>query len=134
MSGREGAIIKKYLIWLLIFIVLLTGCNADGGRVTARDVLKQNENADILKYDGFIYSNVTEHEWFEENKDRHQKGKKIGEIKKVTTSSLFFTNLSATKLPKGTVLFDTNDSDETGIIFVETDNGDGLYYMQLLEG
>ncbi|WHX42589.1 hypothetical protein QNH36_10870 [Mesobacillus sp. AQ2] len=102
--------------------------------MTARDVLKQNENADILKYDGFIYSNVTEHEWFEENKDRHQKGKKIGEIKKVTTSSLFFTNLSATKLPKGTVLFDTNDSDETGIIFVETDNGDGLYYMQLLEG
>ncbi|MCM3233552.1 MULTISPECIES: hypothetical protein [unclassified Mesobacillus] len=133
MSGREGAIIKKYLIWLLIFIVLLTGCNADGGRVTARDVLKQNENADILKYDGFIYSNVTEHEWFEENKDRQQKGKKIGEIKKVTTSSLFFTNLSATKLPKGTVLFDTNDG-ETGIIFVETDNGDGLYYMQLLEG
>ncbi len=124
---------KKSLIWLLIIIGSLTGCSADGGKVTARDVLKQNDSADILKFDGFIYSNVTDLEWFQENKDRHQKGKKIGEIKKVTTSSLFFTNFSATKLPEGTVLYDTNDG-ETGIIFVEMDNGDELYYMQLLEG
>lgn len=119
----------------MIAIVLLTGCSADGGKVTARDVLKQNDNADILKFDGFIYSNVTNLEWFEKNKnkDQHQKGKKVGEIKKVTTSSWFFTNLSATKLPEGTALYDTNDG-ETGVIFVEMDNGDELYYMQLLEG
>ncbi|CAM3818073.1 hypothetical protein [Mesobacillus thioparans] len=125
--------LKKSLIWLLIIIGSLTGCSGDGGKVTARDVLKHNDNADILKFDGFIYSNVTDLEWFEENKDRHQKGKKIGEIKKVTTSSLFFANFSSTKLPRGTVLFDTNDG-ETGIIFVEMDNEHELYYMQLLEG
>lgn len=118
---------------LLIPVVFLAGCSADGGRVTARDVLKQNNNADILKYDGFIYSNVTNLEWFEEEKDQIKKGEEIGNIKKVTTSSLFFTNFSATKLPKGTVLFDTNEGNK-GTIYVETENGDILYYIQLLEG
>jgi hypothetical protein len=101
--------------------------------VTASDVLGRNNDADVLKYNGFMYNNVTDLEWFAENKDRLQKGKKIGEIKKVTTSSWFFSDFSATKLPKGTVLYDTNDG-KTGIIIVETENGDFLYNMQLLEG
>jgi hypothetical protein len=101
--------------------------------VTASDVLGRNNDADVLKYNGFMYNNVTDLEWFAENKDRLQKGKKIGEIKKVTTSSWFFSDFSATKLPKGTVFYDTNDG-KTGIILVETENGDFLYYMQLLEG
>jgi hypothetical protein len=113
--------------------MLLAGCSSDVGKVTARDVLIENENADVLKYNGFMYSNVTELEWFEEKKSNVQKGKKIGEIKRVTTSSLFFTEFSATMLPKGTTLYDTNDG-ETGIILVESENGETLFYMQLLEG
>jgi hypothetical protein len=112
---------------------LLAGCSADGGKVTARDVLKRNEDADVLKYNGFMYNNVTDLEWFEEMKSNIQKGKEIGEIKKVTTSSLFFTEFSATKLPKGTILYDTGDG-KTGIIIVETEDDETLYYMQLLEG
>ena len=124
----------QIVVFILMSLVLfLAGCSADGGKVTARDVLKQNEDADILKYDGFIYSNVTFLEWFQEGKDQIQKGEEIGKIKKVTTSSLFFTNLSATKLPKGTVLYGTNDG-YTGMIYVETEDGEVLYYMQLLEG
>ncbi|UYZ23939.1 hypothetical protein [Mesobacillus jeotgali] len=125
--------LKIMVLTLLILILFLAGCSADGGRVTARDVLKQNDNADILKYDGFIYSNVTNLEWFEKEKERIQKGEEIGKIKKVTTSSLFFTNFSATKLPKGTVLYDTNDGNK-GTIYVETENGEAMYYIQLLEG
>lgn len=125
---------KKFIVFFILMAVLnLAGYSADGGSVTARDVLKQNEDTDILKYGGFVYSNATDLEWFQEVKDRIQKGEEIGKIKKVTTSSLFFTNYSATKLPEGTVLYDTNDGD-TGTIYVETEDGEVQYYIQLLEG
>ncbi|WP_226641475.1 hypothetical protein [Mesobacillus subterraneus] len=126
--------IKNVLfIFLTLVVLFLAGCSADDGKVTARDVLKQNQDADILKYDGFIYSNVTFLEWFQEDKEQLRKGEEIGKIKKETTSSLFFTNLSATKLPKGTVLYGTNDGYK-GMIYVEMEDGEVLYYMQLLEG
>jgi len=126
---------KSVILFLFTFVscILLVSCSADGGKVTARDVLKRNHDADVLKYNGFMYNNVTDLEWFMKDKSMFQKGNEIGEIKKVTNSSLFFTNFSATKLPKGTTLYDTNDGD-TGIIIVETENGEILYYMQLLEG
>lgn len=120
---------------LIVFVslILLAGCSADSGKVTARDIIKGNADADVLKYNGFMYSNVTELEWFDKKKSNIQKGKEIGEIKKLTTSSLFFSDFSATKLPKGTVLYDTNDG-ETGVIIVETQDDEILFYMQLLEG
>lgn len=121
------------MIFMVVSLIFLAGCSADGGKVTARDVLKRNDDADVFKYNGLMYNNVTDLEWFEKEKSRFQKGEKIGEIKKITTSGLFFTNFSATKLPIGTVLFSTNDG-ETGIIIVETVNGEFLYYLQLLEG
>lgn len=126
---------KSVIFFLFTFVsgILLVSCSADGGKVTARDVLKQNHDVDVLKYNGFMYSNVTDLEWFNNKKSMFQKGNEIGEIKKVTNSSLFFTNFSATKLPKGTTLYDTNDGD-IGILIVETENGEILYYMQLLEG
>lgn len=117
---------------VFVSLVLLAGCSADGGRVTARDVLKGNEDADVLKFNGFMYSNVTDLEWFNKKKGDIQKGKEIGEVKKVTTSILFFADFSATKLPKGTILY-AMDEGYTGIIIVETDD-ETLYHMQLLEG
>jgi hypothetical protein len=119
-------------IFTIVFI-FLAGCSADGGKVSARDVLKKNDDADVLKYNGFMYNNVTELDWFKEHIDEILKGEKIGEIKKVSTSSLFFSNFTATKLPKGTVLYDSNDGD-TGMIIAESESGEFLYYMQLLEG
>ena len=131
-----GIVIKKVLVLIIVTIVqliLLTSCSADGGKVTARDVLKNNQDADVLKYNGFMYNNVTDLEWFEKKKIDFKKGKEIGEIKKVTSSVLFFTNFSATKLEKGTVLYAVDDG-YTGIIIVETENDEVLYYMQLVEG
>ncbi|MGP4108543.1 hypothetical protein [Virgibacillus sp. L01] len=49
------------------------------GNPTARDILKGNPDADILKLDGLIYSNVSNREWLDDN--RYTKGEKIGEIK-----------------------------------------------------
>ncbi|MEH7226673.1 hypothetical protein V7112_22985 [Bacillus sp. JJ1566] len=58
---------KSLFLWLITLasLILLVSCSADGGKVTARDVLKQNDDADVLKYNGFMYSNVTDLEWFE---------------------------------------------------------------------
>lgn len=50
-------------IFTIVFI-FLAGCSADGGKVSARDVLKENDNTDVLKYNGFMYNNVTELEWY----------------------------------------------------------------------
>lgn len=126
---------KILLVVLLSCFLLLVGCaySAGGRVVTAWDVLNVSKDADIIKYDGRIYSDVTELEWFEKGKSKYKKGEKIGEIKRVQTSPLFFRNNSATKLLKGTALYNTDDAKEgirPGIILVETENGELLYYLQ----
>ncbi|MFO1443360.1 hypothetical protein KDN24_09085 [Bacillus sp. Bva_UNVM-123] len=89
---------------------------------------------DIIKYEGRIYSNITELDWFEKEKSRYQKGETIGEIKRISKSSLSLWNFSATKLPKGTVLYHTDDTKEgikPLIILAETETGGILYYRWL---
>ena len=69
-------------MFLVISLLVITGCGvADGGKVTAKEVLKQNPEADILQYNGFIYNNVTHVEWFELEKEKHIKHNLLGEIK-----------------------------------------------------
>jgi hypothetical protein len=125
---------NKILLVLLSCCFLLAGCGLSGGGVvTAGDVLDVNKDADIFKYKGRIYSNATELGWFEKEKSKFQKGVKIGDIKKVQTTSFLFGNLSATKLSKGTALYNTDDAKEgirPGVILVETASGELLYYLE----
>ncbi|TYS69623.1 hypothetical protein FZC76_05140 [Sutcliffiella horikoshii] len=102
--------------------------------MTARDVLKQNKDADIIEYDGKIFSNVTNLDWFENDRENisFSKDNYIGKIQKQTTSSLLFDDLSATKLPKGTKVYSI-DEEGSGLLLVEF-QGEKLYYMELLEG
>ncbi len=44
----------------------------------------------------FIYSNISELEWFEEEKERHNKHNLLSEIKKQSTSSSGSKDLTAT--------------------------------------
>lgn len=129
---------KRFVLYFIIFILLpiiyLSGFGAaDGGRVTARDVLKQNTDADIIKYDGGIYSNMTEVDWFKKQNEKYTIHHLIGEIKKQSTNNFLFTNLTATKLPVGTKVYSTNENSNSGILIVEYEGGN-LYYMELLEG
>ncbi|MDQ0232605.1 hypothetical protein [Metabacillus malikii] len=125
---------QKNLLALFLVFSILSGCVADGGKISAKDVLKQNSNADILQYDGFIYSNISELEWFKEEKERYIKHNLLGEIKKQSTSSLRFKDLTATKLPIGAKLYSTSENEkDLGILIVEDEEID-LYYMKLLEG
>ncbi|MEK5216467.1 hypothetical protein [Psychrobacillus sp. FSL H8-0487] len=133
------AINKTFFIILLTILSLMSiaGCGmADGGKVTAREVLKQNSDADILMYKGRIYSNMTEVEWFEQKKEEYIKYNLIGEIDKQSTNSIGFNDMTATKLPVGTKVHSSREVDndkELGILIVEFE-GEYLYYMQLLEG
>jgi hypothetical protein len=85
-------------------------------------------------YNDFIYSNVTDLDWFQEVKDRYTKGEHLGDIKKTTSSSFGFRNFYATVLPEGTSIYSNNEDKEgVGMILVELE-GEVLYYLQLLEG
>ncbi|WP_421385250.1 hypothetical protein ACOJQI_10955 [Bacillus salacetis] len=124
----------KLILALIILSLTTPGCGvADGGKVTARNILKQNEDADIIQYDGFIYNNVTDLDWFkDDNNIPFSKELLLGEIENQTTNRWFFGDFSATKLPEGTKIY-SNEEEGKGILFVEF-NGEELYYMQLLEG
>ena len=56
-------------VLILLLTLLLVGCGvADGGRVTAREYLKQYPDADLFQFEGRIYANVTEVEWVQQKK------------------------------------------------------------------
>ncbi|TCJ04532.1 hypothetical protein [Cytobacillus praedii] len=86
----------KIPVLLFLFLLLISGYILISG-----NFLKMDEDRDIIKYNGRIYSNATELEWFDKKKSKFQKGKKLGEIKKhKNTTSLFWGNLTANKLQK----------------------------------
>ncbi|WP_102272162.1 hypothetical protein [Cytobacillus massiliigabonensis] len=119
---------KKFLVFLLSLGILLIG----GYVLISSDVLKIDEDRDIIKYGGRIYSNATELEWFEEKKRNLQKGQKMGEIKRQRNTSMLWGNFTANKLAKGTALYGTHTG-RGGILIVERDNGELLYYLEQIK-
>lgn len=97
-------------------------------------LISSTADRDIIKYNGRVYSNITGADWLdEEEKSRNQKGDKLGEIKRTSKLALFLWDFSATKLPKGTVLFRTEDA-KVGtpiIIVAEKENREVLFYRWL---
>lgn len=95
---------------LLIITLLLVGCGvADGGRVTAREYLKQYPDADLFQFEGRIFSNVTEVEWVKQETSSYKKYELLDEIKYQSTKRFGFKDLTATKLPVGTKFFSTSE-------------------------
>ena len=75
---------------MVVFILLITGCSsATTENPTAKEILNDNSDADIIKYDGLIYSRNSNIE------NDYSNGEKIGEIKKQTINTLWFGNLYA---------------------------------------
>ncbi|MFB7156257.1 hypothetical protein [Lysinibacillus sp. NPDC056232] len=122
---------QKILVYSFLFLLVLTGCSSViPGNPTAKTILKENAQADILQIDELIYIKAADQESLK--KDAFIKEDKIGEIKKTTTSTLFFKDFCATKLPVGSEIFATNDHD-TYTIIVEIE-GKQLLYTALVEG
>ncbi|MGE7111775.1 hypothetical protein [Lysinibacillus sp. NPDC047702] len=120
----------KLILCNVMFLLVLAGCSsAIPDNPTARSFLKENPQADIFQYNQLIYSKITEPELANENLIRSVK---LGKIKKMTSSSLFFKNFYATKLSIGTEIFATNEHN-TYTIIVELD-GEQRIYKALVEG
>ncbi|TFB22882.1 hypothetical protein E3U55_06485 [Filobacillus milosensis] len=130
---------KKMIIYGAIIILFLsitiwaTMFQPGIDNPTARDILNNSPNADIIKLDGLIYLNATE-----SDKRELVKGEKIGEIKGQSSTSWWFWNLYATKLPEGTDVYTTKDNnynngDAPFTILVELE-GKTLKYKALVEG
>ncbi|WP_078548771.1 hypothetical protein [Litchfieldia alkalitelluris] len=125
---------KMSIILVILMLSLLTACYADGGRVTARDAMKNDDDADILQYhNGKVYANYTDLEWFQEDKEKYTKKQLVGEIIKQTDSRFMFKDFYATKLPVGAKIYSTSEDAYSGILIVEHD-GQTWYYGHLLEG
>ncbi|MGB3260975.1 hypothetical protein [Paenisporosarcina sp.] len=126
---------SNLLLFILILLFILSSCGvADDGKITAKDVIKQNSEADIIQLNGFIYSNMTELEWFQERKEKLTKHTLLGETKKQSTSRFGFKDWTATKLQEGTKIYSASENgSELDILIVEYDDK-VFYYMKLLEG
>jgi hypothetical protein len=126
---------KLFLVITIIIVGFTAGCSADGGRVTVKEILKRNPDADIIQYDnGKVYSNVTNLEWFQKEKGKYSKERFVGEVIKRTTSRFMYKDYYATKLPVGSRIYSiAKENRFTGILIVEHE-GEDLYYMVLLEG
>ncbi|MGE6488588.1 hypothetical protein ACQKE5_09860 [Paenisporosarcina sp. NPDC076898] len=97
-------------------------------------MIKQDSEADIIQINGFIYSNMTELEWFQERKEKLIKHTLLGETQKQSTSSFGFKDWTATKLPVGTKIYSASENGlELDILIVEVDDK-VFYYMKFLEG
>lgn len=146
-SQKDGGDqVKKIVIFsglsiflFLIFFIAWTGSislPSSTNNPNARDILKGNPNADILKLDGLIYTNVTKRKWTE--MESYAKGGKIGEIKNTTTNAWLFLNLYATNLPKGAKVFMTNgekyERGEAPFSIIVVVNGEEFLYQSLREG
>ncbi|QFT87712.1 hypothetical protein FIU87_03520 [Bacillus sp. THAF10] len=119
---------------MFVLILLVAGCGSTtSGNPTAKDILEGNSDADIIKLDELIYSRSTN----PDPVNGYSKGAKIGGIKKQTTNSWGFRNLYASKLPKGTEVYSTeeeyNSGDAPAVILVEID-GELMEYFALIEG
>ena len=130
MNTYGGRFILKLIICNLMFLLVLTGCtSAIPDNPTAKSILKEKPKADIFQFNQLIYINITKPEL---TKGNFVKKGKLGEIKKMTSSSLFFKDFYATKLPIGTEIFATNEHNTYSII-VELDDEQRIYKV-LIEG
>ena len=122
---------QKIFVYSVLLFLVLTGCSSViPGNPTSQTILKKDPQADILQLDELIYIKASDQESLK--KGDFIKEDKIGEIKKTTTSTLFFKDFCATKLPVGSEIFATNDHD-TYTIIAEID-GKQVLYTALVEG
>src|SRR5690625_5743968 len=78
--------------------------NRGYGNPTAKEILNDDSDADIIKVDDVIYLKA-------DNKPDgdYSKGEEIGEIKKKTANKWWFRNLYASKLDKGTKVYSIDE-------------------------
>ncbi|MEC2158863.1 hypothetical protein [Virgibacillus halodenitrificans] len=97
---------------------------------TPKEILGDDENADIFFMDGIVYTNAENIEWV--SKEDLTIGEKIGVIKNQTDNSEGFVNLTASKLPIGTEIYEPQN--KSGSIYIVKLNNEEIPYLGLVEG
>ncbi len=125
----------KLLYGLIVLaLLMITGCNIQGGTTTvsidsidAAEVLKLDSDADIFQYDGVIYK--TNIDWVEELS--LTKDVLIGEIQTKNDTNTDFKDEMSNKLPVGTKIFSTK---KRGDILIIESEGKTKKYLAIVEG
>jgi hypothetical protein len=132
----------RALTVLLLTLVLLSGCMRNAAEehpekttssmtthnMTPEEVLAQQPNADIFKFDGITYQKA-EHR---DDLAQYKPGKYLGKIEQHYTPGKPFLNWTATQLPTGTEIYDTDPKIRPVLIIKQGDHI--LYYVGLIEG
>lgn len=124
----------KLLLGLLV-AVILSGCQDaeatynkfDTGNPAAADFLDNDPHADIFEYGGIIYVNAKQIDWVMEENIKTKRF--IGEIAQTTTKAKAFHSLTASKLPVGTKVYETNSP-----IMIAKVDGKEYRYLGMREG
>lgn len=120
---------------LLIFIMfLMSGCNGLNrpgdvikGNPSAKDILADNPDADIFVMDGYLFSNAEHVEWVKQQE--YELGEQVGEITKQTSDLWRFKEGTASKLPVGTKIHETDAP-----FYIAVVDGEEIAYIKLVEG
>lgn len=121
----------RNIIISLLLMIFLTGCSQSLGNPTARDIIKDNGNADIFQWnDGLVYSNASNIVSVQEL--GLSKGEELGEITRQTSNKWLFKDGAATQLPVGTKVYKAND-DDTYMLIIELEDEEIVYHA-LIEG
>ena len=116
---------------VLILLIFLSGCSQSLGNPTARDIIKENGDADIFQWnDGLVYSNASNTVSVQEL--GLTKGEELGEITRQTSNKWLFSDGAATQLPVGTKVYKAND-DDTYMLIIDLDDEE-IVYRALIEG
>lgn len=124
----------KYIFLMVILLIMLSGCSeipiesgAINNNPTAKEMLSRNEDADIFVMDGYVFLNAAHIEWVKDH--GYELGEQRGEITRQTQDSWRFNAWTASKLPVGTKIFETNAP-----FYIAVVNGDEIPYIKLVEG
>ena len=135
IKGVSGLkFIKLFYGLVVLALLMITGCNIQGGTTTvsienidAEEVLKLDSDADIFQYDGVIYK--TNIDWVEELS--LTKEVQIGEIQTKNDTNTDFKDEMSNKLPVGTKIFSAK---ERGDILIVESEGGIKKYLAIVEG
>jgi len=101
----------------------------DMGNPKAKEILSNNQDADIFMYQGIVYSNAEDIEWVQEID--LTKGEKVKEIEEVYQGEGNFPENAATKLPVGTHIYESQNS---GPLLIAEVDGELKPYLGKIEG
>src|SRR5699024_5387585 len=129
---------KKGLFLFLFLLLALIACSGNNEEQhtthnpTPEEILSQDKDADIFVEGDLVYENAMDIDWV--NEKELTIGKEIGEIKKQSTNSEEFESFTASKLPVGTKIYETNEDVVGGYIYIVKKDGEEIRYVGLPEG